>query len=448
MGLIRLRAISCGFGKRCGEGYLGVTISGTVDTVTEKAQHLAQIEKLLASHTLHGSESLCKLLRYLANHSLDHPGTSPKEYQIATEVFGRQKDFDPHLDSMVRVQAGRLRAKLAEYYGSEGAEDSSLVEMPKGNYLLTFHPRPPGAARNHANASHEASNNLEVSGWTSRSWIIAVVALSVVLASAVAVATDRFLNRRVAEARLATDTPDVPVAFRVFWKGFLTGPQEPWVIFSNAAFVGRPYVGMRYYNRAKDSGAVILDHYTGVGEVLAVHALDGVFEKLRQQIRVKRGSLFSLDDAKNNDLIFIGSPSENLTLLELPTTQEFAFKQITSGPRTGTMEIVNFHPESGESKEFLPSPPDGTLTEDYSVIALKRGLNPAHSVLILAGATTIGTQAAVEYVCQQNSLEELLLRLSVSNSGELKPFEAVIRVKVARGVPVGTELVALRKGPL
>jgi hypothetical protein len=42
-------------------------------------------------------------------------------------------------------------------------------------------------------------------------------------------------------------------------------------------------------------------------------------------------------------------------------------------------------------------------------------------------------------------VEGLLLRLSVSQSGELKPFEAVIRVKVARGVPVATELVALRK---
>ena len=283
---------------------------------------------------------------------------------------------------MVRVQAGRLRTKLAEYYASEGVDDQITVELPKGTYALAFHPRPHGAARNHANASHDPSNNLEVNGRTTRTWIIAVVALSVVLASAVAVATDRFLNRRVAEARLASDTPDVPVAFHVFWKGFLTGPQEPWVIFSNAAFVGRPYVGMRYYNRARDSGAVILDHYTGVGEVLAVHALDGVFGKLRQQIRVKRGSLFSLDDAKNNDLIFIGSPSENLSLLELPTTQEFAFEQITTGPRMGTMEIVNFHPGSGEPKEFFPSPPDETLTEDYSVIALKRGLNPAHSVLI------------------------------------------------------------------
>jgi hypothetical protein len=417
--------------------------------VTDRAQFLAQIEKLVASHTLHGSESLCKLLRYLANHSLDHPGTSPKEYQIATEVFGRQKDFDPHLDSMVRVQAGRLRAKLTEYYGSEGAEDSLLVEMPKGNYLLTFHLRPPGMGHDQVRSSHDNDTSVALpdNGQPSRKWFAAIIVLSVFLAAVVAVATDRFLTRKTAEARLTSDSPDAPVAFHVFWKQFLTGPQEPWVIFSNAAFVGRPYIGMRYYNRAKDSGAVILDHYTGVGEVLAVHALDNVFGKLHQQIRVKRGSLFSLDDAKNNDLIFIGSPSENLTLLELPNTQEFAFKQITSGPRMGTMEIINFHPESGEPKEFFPSPPDETLTEDYSVIALKRGLNPAHSVLILAGATTIGTQAAVEYVCQQNSLEELLLRLSVSNSGELKPFEAVIRVKVARGVPVGTVLVALRKGP-
>src|SRR5258708_17009348 len=223
-----------------------------VALVTERATFLGQIEKLLGSRTLHGSESLCKLLRYLANHSLDHPGTSPKEYQIATEVFGRQKDFDPHLDSMVRVQAGRLRAKLAEYYASEGSDDQITVELPKGTYSLTFHPRPHAALRNHANASHEAPNHLEVNGRTSRAGIVTMVALSVVLASAVAVATDRLLNRRIAEARVASDSPDVPVAFRVFCKGFLTGPQEPWVIFSNAAFVGRPYVGMRYYNRARD----------------------------------------------------------------------------------------------------------------------------------------------------------------------------------------------------
>lgn len=415
--------------------------------MTEKALQLAQIEKLLGSHSLRGSESLCKLLRYVAHHSMEHPGTSPKEYQIATEVFGRQEDFDPHVDSMVRVQAGRLRTKLAEYYSSEGAEDPILVEIPKGTYALTFHPHLAPASKT---GSATVPQQSVVSGnqvQPPRRWLAVLLPAAIVLTAIISVIADRQLTKSFAGGASAAAASEAPVAFKVFWKGFITGPQEPWVIFSNAAFVGRPYTGMRYYNRARDPGAAILDHYTGVGEVLAVHALDNVFGKLHQQIRVKRGSLFSLDDAKNNDLIFIGSPSENLTLLELPNTEEFGFKQITSGPRMGTMEIINFHPESGEPKEFLPSLPDETLTEDYSVIALKRGLNPAHSVLILAGATTIGTQAAVEYVCQQNSLEELLLRLSVSDSGELKPFEAVIRVKVTRGVPVSSELVALRKGP-
>jgi hypothetical protein len=87
------------------------------------------------------------------------------------------------------------------------------------------------------------------------------------------------------------------------------------------------------------------------------------------------------------------------------------------------------------------------LTEDYSVIALVHGLNPAKSVLILAGITTIGTQAAVEFVCQQNSLEDLLPRLKLSSTGELEPFEAVLRVKVTRGVPVESEIVAMRRRP-
>ncbi len=67
------------------------------------------------------------------------------------------------------------------------------------------------------------------------------------------------------------------VPYRIFWNGFVTVPEEPWVIFSNAAFVGRPDTGMRYYDAAKDGKAPILDHYTGVGEVLAVHNLDQVF---------------------------------------------------------------------------------------------------------------------------------------------------------------------------
>src|SRR3984893_8327254 len=117
----------------------------TVTSVSDRTQINAQIEKLANSPVLHGSESLCKLLRYMSKHALDHPGASLKEYQIATEVFGRSDDFDPQLDSMVRVQAGRLRGKLAENYSVNSADDAIFVELPKGTYLLAFHHRAHGS---------------------------------------------------------------------------------------------------------------------------------------------------------------------------------------------------------------------------------------------------------------------------------------------------------------
>jgi len=241
---------------------------------------------------------------------------------------------------------------------------------------------------------------------------------------------------------------DPPAALRVFWGSFVYGGEEPLVIFSNAKFVGRPDVALHYYDPKKDrKDSLIFDHYTGVGETLAIHELDRVFALMHREIRVKRGSLLELDDAKVNNLIFVGSPLENLALLEIPGTQEFVFHRIESGPRKGDPELVNVHPQPGEPKEFFVSPRRNTLTEDYAVVALVRGLNPSQSVLILAGNTTMGTQAAVEYVCHPNSIEALLLRLSIPENGHLKPFEAVIRVKVGRGVPVSEELVALRRGP-
>jgi hypothetical protein len=407
-----------------------------------REQCFQQIDKLIISHSLHSSESLCKLLRYLAEHSLDHPGVAIKEYQIATEVLGRPAGFDPQSDSTVRVQAGRLRVKLAEYYAHEGPDDPILVELPKGSYALTFHLRPsksgfpsPSTLALEPGAAKDAPDT------TKRSWAIAVLILAVLLTASLVTIAALLARTRTQ----AASSPTPPAAYQIFWSRFATSPQPPWVIFSNANFVGRPQTNMRYFNPSTDSREAILDHYTGVGEVLAIHELDRVFGVLNRQLRVKRGALFSLDDVRNNDLIFIGSPAENLTLLEIPGTQEFVFQKVNSGPRSGDVAVINVHPADGEQRVFMASPSSQSVNEDYAIVALKPGLDPAHSMLILAGTTTVGTQGAADYVCREDSLTELLQRLGVSKAGEMKPFEALLHVKVTHGVPVITDLVAVRK---
>ena len=394
---------------------------------------------------MHGSESLCKLLRYLAEHALHHPGVPLKEYQIATEVFGRASDFDPQSDSAIRVQAGRLRQKLAEYYVAEGAEDPVIVELPKGTYLMSFHFRASTNAATHTPAVHSVSPHiaevLQLPASTGRGRNKPVLVLGTLLAAAVIVIFVLVAGRR---NTVVIATQDAAPALQTFWKPFVS-EDEAWVIFSNGAFIGRPETGMRYFNAQHDSAALILDHYTGVGEVLAVHELDTLFDSLRKPLRVKRGSLFTLDDAEHNNLIFVGSPAENLSLRDLPNTHQFVFQRSNSGNRKGDLTIANLHPQAGEPTAFYATPGNLPLVEDYAIIGLVPGLNPAHRIMILAGTTTIGTQAAVEFVCRPDSLQRLLLRLSVSQGGAPDPFEAVVHVKVTRGVPVETELVTIRR---
>ena len=413
--------------------------------MSEQDLLLRQVEKVANSGVLHGSESLRKLLRYLAHHTPSSiPGTPLKEYQIATEEFGRPPDFDPAVDSMVRVQAGRLRAKLAEYYAGEGAEDTIRIELAKGAYAISFHHRQPGerhpelerGVEHEAQAPVSTAKRLPGMARDHRNLIYSACWCA---HRALRDEPGNFGGRGTQRGIRAG------LAAQVFWKPFLHGPDEPWVVFSNAAFFGRPETGIRYYNPARDPADAVWDHYTGVGEVLAVHNLDQVFGELHRNLRVKRGSLFSLDDAKNNDLIFVGSPSENLTLLEIPGSHEFVFQRMTSGPRKGDLAVANVHPLAGEAKFYLASPSTASLTEDYAVVAYVPGLNPDRSEMIIAGTTTFGTQGAVEYVCRPDSAGELVDRLSASASSDVKPFEALLRVKITKGVPVETELVSVRK---
>jgi hypothetical protein len=394
---------------------------------------ISEVDRIVNSDILRGSESLCHLLEYLTNHSVDEQGGSVKEYQIATEVFGRPADFDPRLDSTVRVQTSRLRAKLAEYYAGPGAQDAVIVEIPRGAYSVAVHARPvPAETIPQPDVRPVEAKPAVLQGRYKIAMALLSIACCGLLASSVYMARNRPVPS--AEAR-----PEIPAPLKALWHVFFDAPERTWVVFSNAEFVGRPETGLRYLDPLKDKGHAIFDHYTGIGEVMAIHELDQLFTQFRHGIVVKRGRLLAMDDVMNNDLIFVGSPSENLTLRDLPAMQEFQFRRLDSGPRKGDLGIANLHPGPGEPPSYVASA-GLPLTEDYALIGFMPGPTRQHWVMTLAGISTIGTQAAVEYVCSKTSVEQLLKRVRRAGA-DIMPFEAVIRVSVSRGVPVSSQLV-------
>ena len=108
-----------------------------------EAQILTQLERILASPLFASSESLQGFLRFTVNQTLEGRGDELKEYLLGVEVFRRGAQFDPRLDSIVRVQGSKVRSKLRDYYETFGHDDPVLIELPKGAYVPVFKDRSP-----------------------------------------------------------------------------------------------------------------------------------------------------------------------------------------------------------------------------------------------------------------------------------------------------------------
>ena len=98
----------------------------------------AALERVLAAAPFAGGGRAGSLLRYLVERALDGRGDTLKEYVVGVELFNRGDQFDPRVDTIVRVEARRLRAKLDEYYGGPGASDPVRIDVPRGGYVPTF----------------------------------------------------------------------------------------------------------------------------------------------------------------------------------------------------------------------------------------------------------------------------------------------------------------------
>jgi hypothetical protein len=368
--------------------------------------------------------------------------------KIGMHIFHRRAGYNSSEDSIVRTHARGLRQKLATYFSEEGQLEEVVIEIPKGHYLPVFRPRhqPPIDPPEHLIPLVEAQPALQLAdsppavpapapakNYRVR-WITLLSAALLVLA----VVLFGFWHRI---GRPGASAAPISAVER-FWAPFL-GDDSSMVIYSDALFVGNSTTGLRYAppsdrDESFASGDFV-DTYTGVGELASVYALARLFDHYHSSFVLKRSLLVTWDQARESNLVFIGSVAENPSLRLLPSTMNFSM--MTS---PGFAGFVNRDPAPGEAPLYArpEARPGHPMATDYALVALLPGPQQGKRVLVFSGLTTLGTESAVEFACHDGTVEELLRRASRPD-GTVRPFEALLQTSIVGGMPMETHLVAL-----
>jgi len=109
-----------------------------VGTAVPEAEVLQQVQRIIKSDGFRRSARMERFLTLAVERTLTGRPEELKEYALGCDVFNRGKDYDPREDSIVRVEAQRLRRKLREYYDSSGRDDLVIVEFHAGSYVPVF----------------------------------------------------------------------------------------------------------------------------------------------------------------------------------------------------------------------------------------------------------------------------------------------------------------------
>lgn len=115
----------------------GVDDPGRLD-VRAAAIIRAGLDRVLVSDAFRAAPQLSAFLNFVVERTVEGRAAELKGYTIAVEGLGRPADFNPQLDPIVRVEAGRLRRALAQYYAGDGRGDPVQISMPVGGYVPVF----------------------------------------------------------------------------------------------------------------------------------------------------------------------------------------------------------------------------------------------------------------------------------------------------------------------
>lgn len=423
-------------------------------SIENRNRILGELGRLLESRHFKGSKRCSEFLEYAVSQALKGNLSQLKERTLGVEIFNRRVDYDTNSDPVVRATAGEIRKKIAQHY-QESVPGSVQIALPVGTYIPKFEFRiDPAEIIPEDEKTEDPRCEVIATGSSGGEAIrkskgqspIARQILGLVIVAAILGSALLLHNQVAARSSNTAQQEDVNAALTAFWHPFVATSSDTVAVFSDVR--SRPQMDVLGTSKSPtgiSTGKMASPGISGVGEVMGVHALDEDFALFHRALRAKRSNFFTFDDALNENLIFLGSPLANPPLRLLQSNRSFAFQIVNGDSNQPRLALINLRPQAGEPKVFVATPNEQPIKEDYALIVLAPGIHPEKRVLILAGITTFGTQAAAEFVSRPDLLKSLISHLKVSASGEVEPFEAVINVKIDDEVPVDERIVTIRQ---
>jgi hypothetical protein len=398
----------------------------------ESERLLAQIERILRSNTFHKSDVLKRLLKFLSERTASGEADGLKEYVIATDALGKPSSYDPRFDSSVRIQIGRLRQKLAEYYQKEGSDDSTVIELRKGRFKLTW------TQRTRQQASRVKSSYFGAIWRT----VLGTSAILIVLALAAHTLVKANLPTATTRGGFDSKSPDIGK----LWDRFLTGDRPLILAIQDPTFLELNRKA-HLYRRIVAPDEVTQDDfahndvvfYTPIGESQVAFRLGRVLGPQIPNTTVIRASELSWKQLSDNNVVFAGRGVFFQTLLNRLSSH----LQLVIGPNG----IENVHPLPGEPKIFLDrlSGPPAADGEMYALVSRVPGPTGSTVVESFISSHSPGYIGAVESFTD-STLAHALVDALRKPSGEMPTYyQVVLKVRFKTYFAVETSFVTYRE---
>jgi hypothetical protein len=418
----------------------------------------AAVDKILQSQVFRNTESLRRLLRFLAEKAINGEADQLKEYSVGIDAFGKPPSYDPRQDSAVRIQVGRLRQKLSEYYLNEGKEDPIIVELPKGGFRLQFESRVPTS---HAELEVVSSQIPAPPHRRARPGKLTIaLAATIVLTLTWALwATAEWVGeRRLSATVRAAWSPEL----ETLWAPYLHSDRAIVLAVSSPLFVSIQGFG-NYRNTNLNNWAdvesdaklasvrkllgepEIFPHrlYTGTGDANALFLLGKLLGSRKDNLSFARSADLSWQQFSSNNVVLVGTPRSFRNLLQgMPAQLELDLD--SSGirilhPRKDEPALLEDQTVRGYLSPTTPD--DGQV---YALITRMPGPNGQGTVASFSSNLNPGTLAAIQHFTEPRLASSLINRLRDSTGGIPRYFQLALRVRFKGGVPTETGYVLHR----